>query len=94
MPKGYVVVSEDIKDPEGMKAYMAQAAKSFSPEIKILAMDPNAEFAEGDGQGQVVLMEFESLEAAKAWYHSEEYQKAVPLRQAAAACQLTIFSGF
>jgi uncharacterized protein (DUF1330 family) len=94
MPKGYIVVTEDIKDPEGIKAYMAEAAKSFSPEIKILAMDPNAEYAEGDVKGQVVLMEFESLEAAKAWYYSDGYQKAVPLRQAAADCNTAIFSGF
>ena len=51
MPKGYVVVTEDIKDPEGIKAYMAEAAKSFSPDIKILAMDANAEFVEGDAKG-------------------------------------------
>ena len=94
MPKGYVVVTEDIKDPEGIKAYMAEAAKSFSPDIKILAMDANAEFVEGDARGQVVLMEFETLEAAKAWYYSDGYQKALPLRQAAADCQLAFFSGF
>ncbi|MCV7229167.1 DUF1330 domain-containing protein [Mycolicibacterium komossense] len=94
MAKGYVVVTEDIKDPQGMQAYMAEVAKSVTPGIKILAIDPGAEFAEGDGKGQVVLMEFESLEAAKAWYFSEDYQKAVPLRQAAADCQLMIFSGF
>lgn len=93
MPKGYVIVTEDIKDPEGIKAYMAEAAKAYSPDIKILAMDPGAEFAEGDAKGQVVLMEFETLEAAKAWYYSDGYQKAVPLRQAAADCQVAIFSG-
>jgi uncharacterized protein (DUF1330 family) len=94
MPKGYVIVTEDIKDPEGMKAYMAEAGKSFSPDIKILAMDPSPEVVEGEVKGQVVLMEFESVEAAKAWYHSEGYQKAAPLRQAAADCRAFIFSGF
>jgi uncharacterized protein (DUF1330 family) len=95
MPKGYVIVTEDIKDPEGMKAYMAEAAKSFSPEIKILAMDTNPEVVEGDGHGaHVVVMEFETVDAARAWYHSEAYQKAAVMRQAAADCRAVIVSGF
>jgi uncharacterized protein (DUF1330 family) len=95
MPKGYVIVTEDIKDPEGMKAYMAEAGKSFTSDIKILAIDPSPEVVEGDGHGaQVVVMEFESVDAAHAWYHSEAYQKAAVMRQAAADCRAVIVSGF
>ena len=38
-------------------------------------------------------MEFDSVEAARAWYESEDYQKAVKLRQAAADCHGVILTG-
>jgi uncharacterized protein (DUF1330 family) len=43
---------------------------------------------------QTVVLEFESVEAARAWYESEAYQKAAKLRQAAADCNAVIISGF
>ena len=49
---------------------------------------------EGEWHGsQTVLLEFESVEAARTWYESEDYQKAVKLRQAAADCNGAILSG-
>ncbi|MET0898108.1 MAG: DUF1330 domain-containing protein [Mycobacterium sp.] len=94
MPKGYVIITEDIKDPEGMKAYGAEAAKVMGG-ATILAFSPAIETIEGDWHGtQTVLLEFESVEAAKAWYHSDEYQAAAKLRHAAADCNGVIISGF
>jgi uncharacterized protein (DUF1330 family) len=40
------------------------------------------------------VLEFESVDAARAWYESEPYQKAAKLRQAAADCNVVILSGF
>jgi uncharacterized protein (DUF1330 family) len=34
------------------------------------------------------------VQAARNWYYSEQYQKAVALRQAAADCKGLIVSGF
>jgi uncharacterized protein (DUF1330 family) len=41
-----------------------------------------------------VVLEFESVDAARAWYGSEAYQKAAKLRHAAADCNAVIISGF
>ncbi len=41
-----------------------------------------------------MLLEFESVDAAKEWYYSDAYQEAVKLRQAAADCNGVILSGF
>jgi len=38
MPKGYVILTEAIKDPEGMKAY-GQAAGAAMGGVNILAVD-------------------------------------------------------
>lgn len=41
-----------------------------------------------------MLLEFESVDAARAWYESEGYQKAAKLRRAAADCNAVILTGF
>ncbi|ORA19243.1 DUF1330 domain-containing protein [Mycobacterium arosiense] len=94
MAKGYVILTEAIKDPEGMKAY-AQAAGSAMSGATVLAVDTAPTVVEGDWHGdQTVVLEFESVDAARAWYESEGYQKAAKLRQQAADCNAVILSGF
>jgi uncharacterized protein (DUF1330 family) len=46
MPKGYVILTEAIKDPEGMKAY-AQAAGAAMGGVNILAVDTAPKVVEG-----------------------------------------------
>ncbi|WP_286150017.1 DUF1330 domain-containing protein [Mycobacterium sp. ACS4331] len=92
--KGYVIITEDIKDPEGMKEY-AKLAMPAMGKAKIVAVDTKPEVVEGSWHGtQTVVLEFESVDAAKEWYYSDEYQAAVKLRQAAADCNGVILTGF
>jgi uncharacterized protein (DUF1330 family) len=94
MPKGYVILTEAIKDPEGMKAY-GRAAGAAMGGVNILAVDTAPKVIEGAWHGdQTVVLEFESVAAARAWYESEAYQNAAKLRQAAADCNAVIISGF
>lgn len=94
MPKGYVILTEAIKDPEGMKAYGRAAGAAMSG-VGILAVDTEPQVLEGNWHGhQTVMLEFDSVEAAREWYESEAYQKAAKLRQAAADCNAVIVSGF
>jgi uncharacterized protein (DUF1330 family) len=92
--KGYVILTEAIKDPEGMKAY-GRAAGPAMGGVKVLAVDTAPQVVEGTWHGdQTVVLEFESVDAARAWYESDAYQKAATLRQAAAECNAVILSGF
>lgn len=95
MAKGYIIVTEDVHDPEGFGAYALEAAKAMGDgSATLLAFDPEPDVLEGEWHGpQTIVMEFESVDAARAWYHSELYQKAVPLRQAAADCKVAIVQG-
>jgi uncharacterized protein (DUF1330 family) len=94
MPKGYVILTEAIKDPQGMKPY-APAAGAAMGGVTILAVDIAPKVIEGAWHGdQTVVLEFESVDAARAWYESEAYQQAVKLRQAAADCNAVILTGF
>ena len=94
MAKGYVILTEAIKDPEGMKAY-GQAARAAMAGVRVLAVDTKPEVLEGNWHGdQTVVLEFDSVEAAREWYESSAYQKAANLRHAAADCNVVILNGF
>ena len=95
MPKGYVIFKETIHDPEAMKAYSEAAAKAIGGGPRVLAVDRHPQVVEGEWSAtQTVVLEFESVEAARAWYESDVYQAAVPLRQAAADSDVVIINGF
>ncbi|MEB3068177.1 DUF1330 domain-containing protein [[Mycobacterium] vasticus] len=95
-PKGYVILTEAINDPAGMVAYGKAAGPTMaSGGATILAVETKPELLEGDWHGsQTVVLEFESVQAARAWYFSEGYQNAAKLRQSAADCNAVILSGF
>ena len=42
---------------------------------------------------RTVILEFDSPDAARAWYNSPEYQAAIPLRQAVADSNAVILPG-
>jgi len=63
--------------------------------VNVLAVDTAPKVIERTWHGdQTVVLEFESVDAARAWYESEAYQKAAKLRQAAADCDAVILAGF
>ncbi|SOE32816.1 DUF1330 domain-containing protein [Streptomyces sp. OK228] len=96
MPKGYVILTEAIKDEAGMEAYGRASAGSIAHgRAAVLAVDTEPQVLEGSWHGnRTVVLEFESVEAARAWYASDAYAEAKPLRLAAADCNVVIVSGF
>src|SRR3954447_19634217 len=96
MPKGYAILTEAIHDPDGMSAYeTASTAALLEFGGRVLVVDEDVAGLEGAGPGtRTVIVEFESVETARAWYDSPSYRSARPLRQAAADCNVVIASGF
>ena len=96
MAKGYVILTEAIRDSEGMQAYGKASMPSIVEHcVRVLAADEQVEVLEGQWHGtRTVVLEFESVDAARGWYESGTYQAALPLRQAAADCNAVIVSGF
>lgn len=76
----YIIVEVDITDAAGYRAYSMLAVPSIQHfGGKILAASDTIETLEGDWHPKrVVILEFESIEQAKRWYHSEEY---TPLKE-------------
>lgn len=95
MPKGYIVFKESVHDQAAMDRYSAAAMPAIAGKAQVLVVDPQPQVLEGDWAAtQTVVLEFESPEAAREWYESEEYQAAIPLRQAAADTDVVLLSGF
>jgi uncharacterized protein (DUF1330 family) len=93
VPKGYIIITEDVKDPAGMAEYGKLASQAMAG-ATLLSFDTKPEVLEGEWHGtQTVVLEFESVEAAREWYNSDAYQEAAKLRQAAADCNGVIVSG-
>jgi uncharacterized protein (DUF1330 family) len=93
-PKGYVILTEDVKDPAGMAEYAKLAGQAMAG-ATILSVDQKPQVVEGSWHGsQTIVLEFESVDAARAWYESDAYQKAAKVRQGAADCNVVILSGF
>ena len=76
--KGYIVaVYEKINDSKVLKEYAEKASfavKKYSG--KILVRGGSSECIEGSPSPRTVILEFSSVEIAKKFYHSEEYQEA------------------
>lgn len=96
MPKGYAIFTVKVSDQQAMSAYAQAARPSLLAAGGTLAVaGPPEEVLEGDWHGdQTVILEFPSVEAARGWYNSPEYQSVVGQRHAAAESNVVIVGGF
>ena len=94
MAKGYWIARVDVNKPDDYPNYVATAKAAFEKYgAHFLARGGRCNAVEGKGRQPNVVIEFASYEQALACYRSPEYQKAVPIRQAAAESELIIVEG-
>jgi uncharacterized protein (DUF1330 family) len=94
MAKAYWVVSGDVSDPEGYKAYVAENATAFPKyQGRFLVRGGKAEVPEGRPRCRTVVIELPSYEAAVECYRSPEVQKAKALRECKAILDSTNVEG-
>jgi len=94
--KGYVIVQvSEITDPAAYETYRPLAGETVAAHGgRFIVRGGAAERFEGEGPAERnVVIEFPSLAAAKAWYHSPEYQQALQIRLAASTGSLVIVEG-
>ena len=86
MPKAYAIGQFDIHDPASYTQYRANTPATIEKYAgKFLVRGGKVEPLEGQPPApRIVVVEFPSLEQARAWYSSAEYQQLLPIRQAAA----------
>jgi uncharacterized protein (DUF1330 family) len=91
----YIVVEIEVLDPERYERYKQIAASSIAAYGgRYVVRGGNPETLEGNWDPKrVVILEFSSVEQAKAWWNSPEYAEGKLLRQATARSQMIVVQG-
>lgn len=95
MAKGYWIAHVDVADAAAYEAYRAANAAPFAEHgARFLVRGGPQDVMEGQARARTVVIEFPSLEAARACYHSAAYQAAKALRDPVATGDLVIIQGW
>jgi uncharacterized protein (DUF1330 family) len=77
----YVVVEVDVENREGYAEYTPLATESLARHGgRFLVRGGKSEVWEGEWSDRIVVLEFDDLDAARAWYFSDDYQAAAAIR--------------
>lgn len=90
----YIIARITVTDPEDYMTYAAQTvALAEKAGGKFLVKGGAQTIVEGTAPDRHVLIEFPTREQAEAWYHSEDYQKILPIALRASERDLVIVEG-
>jgi uncharacterized protein (DUF1330 family) len=91
----YVIALIDIKDPVRYASYREMVLPTITSfGGRFVARGGRTEVLEGPwSPGRVVILEFPSVERAKAWWSSPEYSEAKAIRQATSDGTLIVIEG-
>jgi len=92
----YIVVEVEVHDPQRYEDYKEMVPVSLEAyDGHFIVRGGKVETLEGEwSPKRMVIVEFPSVEKAKAWWGSEEYAEAKALRQATARTQMVVVEGF
>ena len=96
MAKGYIIFTEVIRDQARYDGYVQKALPTILQSGgRPLVVHDGPEVIEGKWHGtRTVVLEFDSVEAARKWYKSSGYQSVVGERHASAEANAAIVGGF
>jgi uncharacterized protein (DUF1330 family) len=91
----YVIYTADITNPAQYELYKARAAPIVAAHGgTYIVRGGEIDVLEGKSPtGRTVILEFSSVEAARAWYDSDEYQAVRTLRENAGTASAYIVDG-
>ena len=95
MPAYMIFIREStVRDQTAMDSYrQMNRDEPRDPKLKPLVVYGALETLEGPRADGVVVLEFPTVEDAKAWYNSPAYQAAIPHRQKAADYRAILVQG-
>jgi uncharacterized protein (DUF1330 family) len=94
-PPAYLVAEEAIHDLDTFtKDYGPKVPPTLQPYGgRFVVRGGNLTALEGDAPPRLVIIAFDSVEKARAWYNSPAYQRLAPIRQKASKSTLFIAEG-
>ena len=91
----YIIVQVKVNDPKRYENYKKMVPPTLEPYGgRFLVRGGKVENLEGSwNPARMVVIEFDSVERAKAWWGSSEYAEAKALRQATADTEMVVIQG-
>ena len=91
----YVLAEVEVTNPDGYKEYTALVPDTIAKYGgRFLVRGGNSEVLEGDWpKVRRVIIEFESMQQAKRWWDSTEYEKPKAMRRANSKGRLILLEG-
>jgi len=92
----FLIVRAEVTDPDRYAIYARHTPRLIAAHGgRFVARGGGVETIEGDPEPRrVVVVEFPDAEAARAFYHSEDYQRIVGIRQQASDSEMILVEGF
>ena len=92
---GYLIGQIKVNDPEAYSEYVKQSSQTVEKyRGNFLVRGGEMEILEGEcPYPRVVVIEFPSVEAAREWYNSPEYEGPKSIRMATAEANLVLVEG-
>ena len=93
---GYIIANVDIHDPDAYAEYRARVPATLEAYGgRFVVRGGEVERLEGAWEPKrIVVLEFPSVEQARAWWASEEYREPKAMRQAASTGTLLLVAGY
>jgi uncharacterized protein (DUF1330 family) len=95
LPSAYIIANVDVTDPQQYEEYKKFSTQAFQAHgVEVCARGGKVEVLEGDWQPKrVVILKFQSMEKARAFYDSTEYEAAKKARRGAAVMRMVVVEG-
>lgn len=94
MPKGYLIAHVRVQDKDAFEEFKQLSGAAIKAHNgRVLVRNPNPDHREGAAQGLAIVIEFDSLQAAQAFYDSEAYSQARAVREKISETDLVLVEG-
>ena len=94
MPKGYLVAHIRVQDKEAFEEFKQLSGEAIKAHNgRVLVRNPSPDHREGNAQGLAIVIEFESIQAAQAFYESDAYVAAREVREKISETDLILVEG-
>jgi len=95
MLPGYVVAEVDVTNPDAFKEYAEKTPGTIAKYGgHYMIRGGKFDSIEGDAPKRFVVIQFDSMEKAKAWEDSPEYNAIKPIRHSSAKSRVFIVEGY
>lgn len=94
MAKGYLIAHIRVRDKEAFEEFKQLSGAAIKAhQGKVLVRNPSPDHREGAAEGLAIVIEFESLDAAREFYESDAYTEARAVREKISDTDLILAEG-